>query len=154
LYSEKFESFYARQSAKDRIKLIELGFIFNTAITMQTPIKDIERILFVLKQREDNLFEPEKLIFKMNTPEKLSLFLSHFPDYDINLVNEQSACTVLEQLIRMKPYFYLSVNPSQSRRVPIISAQLGSHPNEMFKYRAVRIVNLLQQLISRGAQVR
>jgi hypothetical protein len=45
----------------------------------------------------------------------------------------------------MKPYFYLSSNHLQS--------QLTSRPNEMFKYRAVRIVNLLQQLISRGARV-
>lgn len=137
--------FYAGQSPRDRIKLIELGFIFDGMITAQTSIKDIEKIFSQLKQRDYQITEPDKLIAFMNTPEKLSLFLSHFHDYDINQVNKQTPFNVLEQLIKMKPYFYLSSNYLQS--------QLQSRPNEMFKYRAVRIVNLLQQLISRGARV-
>lgn len=104
----------------------------------------------------------------MNTPEKLSLFLSHFPDYDINQVNQQSQFNVLEQLINMKPYYYLTpINTTHSIRLnysrphrfifrtltSIPTLQLGSHPNEIVQYRAIRIVNLLQQLISRGARV-
>jgi hypothetical protein len=131
-------------------------------ITAKTSIKYIEKIFFQLKQREKsdgNIIEPEKLIPFMNTPEKLSLFLSHFPDYNINQVNERTQFNVLEQLFNMKPYFYLPPNHPRSHRFTIETSgtisrsQLVSHPNEMFKYRALRIVNLLQQLISRGAQV-
>ena len=136
-------------------------------LTPKTSIKDIEKIFPQLKQR-GNIIKPEKLIFFMNTPEKLSLFLSYFPDYDINQVNKQSQFNVLEQLINMKPYYYLtpintndSVGPNYSRPHEFIfrtltsipTLQLVSHPNEIVQYRAIRIVNLLQQLISRGARV-
>jgi len=85
--------FYSSQSDAFKIKLIGLGFSFDKMITFQTRIKDLEKILFQLKQREksnDKIFKPEKFISFINTPEKLLLFLSHFPNYDINQVDKQT----------------------------------------------------------------
>lgn len=154
-----------------KIKLIELGLVFDNIIKYETRIKDLEKIFFLLKQRENSnsiSIKPEKFIVFMNTPEKLSLFLSHFPNYDINQVNEETQLNVLDQLINMKPYIYLPdikpfVPPYPVRYLsnaftvytlaPFYTSQLYPHPNELVKYRAARIINFLQQLIIRGARV-
>jgi hypothetical protein len=140
-------------------------------INRSTRIKDLEKIFFLLKQREKSnseIFKPEQFISLMNTPEKLSLFLSYFPDYDINQVNKETNLNVLEQLINMKPYFYLPSSDTSNQFTPARSlsnrfiyetlspfqtSQIDSHPNEIVKYRAARLINLLQQLIFRGARV-
>jgi hypothetical protein len=140
-------------------------------ITSSTRIKDLEKIFSLLKQREkfnSKILKPEKFISFMNTPEKLSLFLSHFSDYDINQVNKQTNLNVLEQLINMQPYFYLPSSNTSNQLIlvrflpnhftyetlsPFQTSRIDSHPNEIVKYRAVRLINLLQQLIFRGARV-
>lgn len=150
--------------------MIELGFVFQSVITRDDSIRNLEEIFSTLQQRK--LLDEENINFKlwitlMNTPEKLSLFLSFFPNYDINEINVENRMNVLEQLIHMKPYLY-SVNthtnnsePTNNLRVGFKQAslksrsisELKSHPNDIVKYRAVRIVTLIQQLILRGARV-
>lgn len=154
-----------------KIKLIELGFTVDGLIHMNTKIKHIEKIFSLLKQHDtlNNIHsQPDKHIIFMNTPEKLSLFLYYFPDFDINQVNAQTQLNVLDQLINMKPYIYLPNSPvtnwspslrnsshsfDESTIAPLRTSSWYSHPNELVKYRATRIINLLQQLILRGAQV-
>jgi hypothetical protein len=163
--------FYPSQSDADKIKLIALGLICNGMITSKTKIKHLEKLFFELKQREilnEKILKPENFISLMNTPEKLSLFLSYFPDYDINQVNETTQTNVLEQVMNMKPYFYLPQVDTNilirrfrpgwhgflySTLSPLQPSSINPHPNEILKYRAVRIINLLQQLICRDAQV-
>ena len=156
----------------DRLKLLELGFIVNGMITKQLPSRVLENVFSILKQRETSdgqSLQPEKWIISMNTPEKLSLFLSHFSNYDINEINPNNEQNILDQLIHMQPYLYSSdyrgINTvrrpaDRSRGFTFHSlasrsrSELLSHPNDIVEYRAVRIVTLIQQLVLRGARVR
>ena len=64
----------------------------------------------------------------------------------------------------MKPYFYpgqddtfgyrrITSTVNRQTLAPFGSSSVDTHPNDIAKYRAARIINLLQQLINRGAHV-
>lgn len=169
--SDNHSHIFASQSKNIQLKSIELGFTFDGMITKETPIQALENIFPILKQWEISdgaSIKIEEWLICMNTPEKLSLFLSHFSDYDINRINPKNQQNILDQLILMQPYIYTSdihanIGIGGGNRRPTgftfdsltarQRSELISHPNDIVEHRAVRIVTLIQQLIFRGARV-
>jgi len=128
-------------------------------------IKDYEKLLSELKRH--GIFNknrnPQQFLYPQMTPEELSLFLSYFSDYDLNTINPNTNCNILDQIINMKPYFYVAsgaknhaghfMRDAVIRPRNIDTAKLDSYPNEISKYRAARILNLFRSVILNGGQV-
>jgi hypothetical protein len=168
LFSEKLDAFYSSQLPDDKIKLILLGFSFNSATTQFMRIKHWEKLFTEAKQQQQSYnkkLAPQLLISSMTTPELLSLFLSHFPNYDLSTIDPKTHHNILDRIIAMKPYFYLApsdvsqaIHPftrhtTMITRRNIDGSKLGSYPNEITKYRTARILNLFRSVILQGVQV-
>jgi hypothetical protein len=161
-FSIQLSKFYSSQSSEDEIKLILLGFSRPMKTNPGMRTKDYEKLFSEVKHQEllgKNL-KPEQLISSLNTPEKLTLFLSYFSDYDLNTIDPNTNYNVLEKIINMKPYFYQprENNHFAGRRVRHLTpkndiSKPGPHPNDIAKYRTARILNLLKSVTLQGAQV-
>jgi len=169
IFSKNLRSFYSFRSVEDNIKLIRLGFTIDMTFVPYLRIKDYEKLFSQLKR--DELFnknvKPQQFLYPKMTSEELSLFLSYFSDYDLNTIDPKTNYNILDQIINMKPYFYVTTNDKNDagqvihrftgRRVikprNTDTSKLGSYPNEITKYRAARILNLFQSVILKGAQV-
>ncbi|CAF1061689.1 unnamed protein product [Adineta steineri] len=147
----------------DKMTLFLLGFTNGRGMGSRMGIKDYEKLFSILRQQESfhNNHKPERLIYLMRTPEQLSLFLSHFSDYDLNSVPSGTDFTVLDRIINMKPYFYPRLNDNNPLRrtqdglQPRLVAQQepNKYPNEITKYRTARLLNLFRSVILRGGQL-
>jgi hypothetical protein len=173
-FSEKRRGFYSSASGDDIIKLIYLGFTVhinrsNHYRSAYLRIKDCEKLFTEAKQQQffNKKLNLQQLISLMKTPEELSLFLSYFSDYDLNSIDADSGHNVLDQIIHMNPYFYLkpestnntSHNVHRFRRQRAITpsntskSKLDSRPNDRYKYRTTRLLNLFQSVILQGGKV-
>ncbi|CAF0978473.1 unnamed protein product [Adineta steineri] len=148
----------------DRMTLFLLGFTDGRGMRSRMGIKDYEKLFSILRQQESfhNNHKPERLIYLMRTPEELSLFLSHFSDYDLNSIDLKTDFTVLDRIINMKPYFYVisdDNNPLHRRYSEWLKPRLvaqqepNKYPNEITKYRTARLINLFRSVILRGGQL-
>lgn len=163
LFSEKLKLVCLKEGEIFQLQFFRYDVIFPKYIKSTSSIGFLEKLFFRLKLQEKydmDEFAPEKFIRDMNTPEKLSLFLSFFPNYNIHRIDPETHLNVLEQVLCMKAYFYpqqvVNVNPIRRdvRRRYRSNRPKHDKPNDLNKYRTPRIINLLQQLINRGAQVR
>jgi len=166
VFSKTLLSFYNFGSVKDNIILILLGFTIDMTKLPYVRIKDYEKLLSGLKRHDlfNKNLSPQQFIYPQMTPEELSLFLSYFSDYNLNAINPNTNYNILDQIINMKPHFYIAPEDKNHaghfmrdriiRPRNIDTLKLSSYPNEITKYRAARILNLFQSVILNGAQVR
>ncbi|CAF0850121.1 unnamed protein product [Didymodactylos carnosus] len=153
--------------AKMKVNLIYMGFTDLLTSSDFLHIADWEKLMCRLKMHGQEFYfdnEPSKrlkptlLYEQIDTPEKLSLFINYFPEYDLNQLTTESE-TLFDVLIRMRAFFYLNDDKNANVRVHLSRSSRNRHkqdqfgPNETSKYRTLRILKLFNYFVSKDVKV-
>lgn len=152
-------------SPQTKIKLIELGFIYllihdnvfigcNHILSAHQIFNLDDYISFTKYSLKNPLSYQIKLLTSMNTPEKIKVFLDHYPNADLaqlipgntELYQQRSPLTIFDRLLKMEPFYYETIDHMKLEETPNFTATKPI-------FRTANILHLFQKLICEGAKV-
>lgn len=137
-----------------KYRYLQIGYCFSESIGRDASTRYHERFYSQLKKQQNpsalkDDFR-EYLLVQINEPDKLSLFLSYFRDYDLNQVSRSANLNILDRVMTMETDFY--DDPTNINVQPSIGGR-AVRSNGSAKPRTLRLISLIQQLVNRGARV-
>ncbi len=152
-------------SSKTKLLLIELGFVYllihdnvflgcNHILSAQS-LFTLDDYTALTKHSQTSSTNYQRiLITSMNTPEKMKIYLDHYPDVDLTelisgnseLYQQRTPITIFDRLLKMEPFYYETIDQLPLAEVPNFTSD---QPN----VRSANMLYLFQKLLCNGAKV-